>query len=123
MRGPYIRFIKKYIDLNRKDHSINEIRVNLIKFGATPEEFDEALKESNQTPPVSKFPRPSLNLVKKTTIAAVTFVALISFIYTAFIYQKSSAKKGQDVVSPASDKILNDIIRNSQNASGVSIPQ
>ena len=121
MRGPYVRFIKKYIELNRKDHSVHEIRINLLKFGATPEEFDEALKQSNETPPVSKIPRPSPSLIKKTAIAGVTFVALILFIYTTFIYQKSST--GQNVVSPASDKTLNDIAKNSQNASGVPISQ
>src|SRR3989344_3962983 len=121
MRGPYVRFIKKYIELNRKDHSVDEIRINLLKFGATPEEFDEALKQSNETPPVSKIPRPYPSLIKKTAIAGVTFVALILFIYTTFIYQKSST--GQNVVSPASDKTLNDIAKNSQHASGVPISQ
>lgn len=91
MRGPYVRFAKKYIDLNKKHHDISQIKKGLIKFGTTNEEFDEALRQIKKVPKSSIFPtrlpKPSPSLIKKTATAVVTFIALVSLVYTTFIYQ------------------------------------
>ena len=124
MRGPYVRFIKKYVDINRKYHDINDIKRGLIKFGATHEEFDEALRHIEQTPKGAKFPKPTFGLIKKTATAVATFIALISLVYTTFIYEKTAPFDNKLIaVNPAPKNILNYILKNNDNNPSNSIPQ
>lgn len=124
MRGPYVRFIKKYVDLNSKYHNIKEIRESLIKFGATHDEFNEALSQLKKTSPRSKFPKPTPDLIKKTATAIVTFVALISFVYTTFIYQKTNPSNNElQATNPAPKNILNDVLKNNDTSPNNPISQ
>ncbi len=94
MRDPYVRLIKKYINLHPEyKNNLKEIKASLIRFGATEEEFDQALNQTTGMPTRTKFPKPTPEIVKKTATAVVTFIALVSFIYATFIYQKEEAPK------------------------------
>ena len=97
MREGYITFVKKYINLHPEyKNNLKAIKESLISFGATEEEFNEAMRQINLLPVSSnqslisklKLPDISFKTIKRTATATLVFLAFISVIYTTFIYQK-----------------------------------
>ena len=100
MRDGYIRFAKKYIEAHPEyKNNIDAIKASLLSFGATEEEFEQALGQITGLPNYSNqfsgsklyFPKISFTSIKKTATATVAFLAFISIIYTTFFYKPSTA--------------------------------
>lgn len=83
MKDSYVRFTKKYINLNRKYHNLKP-----------------------------KPPKSSSNIIKKTATAVATFLAVVSLIYTTFIYQKKEANKNILLLNPVSKQIVKTVTKN-----------
>lgn len=90
MRKGYIAFVKKYINLHPEyKNNLKAIKSSLLSFGATEEEFNEAIRQITGVMP-RKLPDISFKTVKRVATATVAFLALISIVYTTFFYKPST---------------------------------
>jgi len=99
VREGYITFVKKYINLHPEyKNNLKAIKSSLLSFGATEEEFNEAMRQITGLPISSnqslilrlKLSYISFKTIKRVTTATVTFLALISIVYTTFFYKPST---------------------------------
>jgi len=99
MEEPYVRLIAKYIKLNPKSRSPEEIKESLIKFGL-----------------IEKDPKFSFGQIKKTATAILATLGLISFIYTTFIYQAPLAPtKTPLAITSVPKEIVKNVEKNTKN--------